>query len=92
MSKKTSFPLTQAMPSAASKSEEDYQTEGHLRTLMDAENIKSDPEKMKKVHKLAGRHKKAITSIRDLKNTYQDKYGQPSQKAPKGDDDDGDEY
>ncbi len=63
-------------PTPAHKDEIDnYEVEGHLRTLMDAEKIKQDPEKMKRVHKLAGRHSKAISSIRDLKSTYDDKFG-----------------
>lgn len=62
---------------------DDYETEGHLRTLMDAEKIKNDPDKMKKVHKLAGRHSKAIKSIQDLKDTYDEKFGKGALK-PKG--------
>lgn len=74
--KKTTFPLTQAMPKPT-QDDNDYETQGHLKTLMDAEAIKSDPAKMQKVHKLAGRHKKAIKSIQDLKDAYQQKFGQP---------------
>lgn len=51
------------------------ETEGHMHTLMQAEHIKSSPIKMKAVHKLAGRHAKAITSIQDLKDVYQQKFG-----------------
>lgn len=77
--KKITSPLMQSEgPVAAKAPENDYETKGHLSTLMDAEMIKSDPEKMKKVHKLAGRHHKAIKSIKDLKDTYQEKFGQPA--------------
>lgn len=54
---------------------DDYETQNHLRTLMDAEMIKSDPVKMDKVHKLAGRHHKAIKSISDLKELRNSKFG-----------------
>ncbi len=67
-------------PSAVKDDMNDYETQGHLRTLIDAENIKSDPEKMAKVHKLAGRHADAIKSIRDLKDTYDHKFGSGSKK------------
>lgn len=88
--------LEQAMPSIAGKPSHDYETEGHLRTLMDAEQIKQDPEKMKKVHKLAGRHKMAIRSIQQLKDLHQSKYGpegsaqeeaseSPAEEAAEGD-------
>lgn len=89
MSKKIRFPLTQSQGPVADKASDDYETQGHLRTLMDAEMIKADPEKMKKVHKLAGRHHKAIKSIKDLKDAYQDKFGKPHQdSAPDSDMDD----
>lgn len=68
--------LGNSLPSPqAIKDDNDYETQGHLRTLMDAEMIKNDPEKMKKVHKLAGRHSKAITSIQDLHDEYDSKFG-----------------
>lgn len=41
----------------------DYQTDNHLRTLREAGDILSDPEKMGKVHKLAGRHDKALKGM-----------------------------
>lgn len=76
----------------------DYETKNHLDTLMQAEMIKADPVKMAKVHKLAGRHMKAlsgikappeikaprITSIKQLKGALNQKFG------PSGDND-GDE-
>lgn len=54
---------------------DNYEVKGHLDTLMQAEKIKADPEKMAKVHKLAGRHTQAIRSIQDLKDTYDKKFG-----------------
>lgn len=46
---------------------DDYATQGHLRTLMDAEMLKEDPAKMEKVHALAGRHHKALKGIKKIK-------------------------
>ncbi len=75
---------------------DDYEAKDHLRVLMDAHSITTNPEKMKKVHKLAGRHTKALEGIRalapieepkvpkstsDLKDIYQNKFGKT--KAPK---------
>ena len=48
------------------KPEDDYETQGHLRTLQDAHGIVNDPDKMKKVHALAGRHMKALTGIQAM--------------------------
>lgn len=64
MAKKPAFhaELTQAMPKP-SKEATDYETEGHLRTLGEAADIISDPAKLKKVHKLAGRKHKAVTGM-----------------------------
>lgn len=56
-------------------SSHDYETEGHLDTLLRAHDIMHDEGKMKKVHKLAGRRKKAISSLDDLKAYAQKKYG-----------------
>lgn len=55
--------------------EDSHETKGHMQTLMDAEQIKMDPVKMEKVHRLSGRHAKAIKSISDLKATYDKKFG-----------------
>lgn len=73
MRTKMSNPIDQ--PKVKDPSEEDYETQGHMRTLMDAEMLKQDPDKMKKVHALAGRHMKGIKSIQDLKDSYQSKFG-----------------
>ena len=100
-----SKPVTQALENsvAASPKQEDpvdnYETQGHLRTLTEAHGIMNDPEKMAKVHKLAGRHGKAIAAIKDVptpdegfkslddvKKYTQDTYGgagAPKKKAPK---------
>lgn len=83
--------LTKPMdPGKVAAPQDDYETQNHLRTLMDAEMIKMDPDKMKKVHALVGRHSKAIKSLQDLKDTYQQKYG-PKQKAPMAADSEPDE-
>lgn len=76
----TSKPADPPEPDADDQIMNDPEAQSHLRTLLDAEMIKQDPAKMAKVHKLAGRHQKAITSIGDLKDTYQQKFGA---KAPK---------
>lgn len=62
---------------------QDYETEGHLRTLMEAHGIMGDHEKMKKVHALAGRQHKALAGIKkvsvtgtnDLRSLYNKKFG-----------------
>ena len=90
MSKKIAFPLTQSEGPVADKASQDYETAGHLKTLMDAHEIINNPEHMKRVHALSGRHKKALTSIKDLKDTYQNKFGTPMNNK-KPDDGDGDE-
>lgn len=54
--------LAQSEPKP-SKQDLDYQTEGHLRTLGEAADIMSDPEKMARVHKLAGRKHKALKGM-----------------------------
>lgn len=71
--------------SAPSDPMNDYEAKDHLDTLMRAEMIKADPEKMKRVHKLAGRHSKAIKSIQDLKDLHNTKYG-PGAKADDAED------
>lgn len=67
----------------------DYEAQGHLRTLIEAHGIMSDPGKMEKVHALAGRHHKAISSIQDIKNA-RDNFGK-KKKAMVVNDADGDE-
>lgn len=76
--------LADSTPSGAhleKNPENDYETQGHLRTLIDAHGIMSDPAKMEKVHKLAGRHNKAITSIQGIKDAYNTKFGSGSKKG-----------
>lgn len=58
--KKIGASLEQAMPK---ESENDYETEGHLRTLGDAADIMGDQDKMDKVHALAGRKHKAVMGL-----------------------------
>lgn len=71
MAKVKGAELTQAMPKQ-SKADMDYETQNHMRTLGEAADILSDPEKVKKVHKLAGRRHKAISGMIE-----------PKLKAPK---------
>ncbi len=82
--------LGASLPSPSDPKPEDpvdnYEVQGHLRTLMDAEAIKRDPEKMGKVHKLAGRHSKQIKSIQDLKDMYDAKFGKYGTQKPDADD------
>jgi hypothetical protein len=52
-----------------------YETKRHMETLMDAEEIKADPKKMKHVQKMVKKHKKLFKSIADVKKYAQDKYG-----------------
>lgn len=49
---------------------EKYQVERWVETLVEAEEIKQDPEKMKYVSKCMKKKKKAINSIADLRNRY----------------------
>lgn len=70
MSKKpTGASLGQAQPSIKGDKStfEPYETEGHMRTLMDAHEVANNPAKMRAVHKLAGRHTKALSAIKSLR-------------------------
>ncbi len=72
--KKISNWLADSTPSGArleKNPDNDYETEGHLRTLMEAHGIMNDPEKMEKVHALAGRKVGQIRSIQDIKKASQ---------------------
>lgn len=68
MSKKKN---SDAMPSPSAE-ENDYETERHARTLLEAETIKADPAKMKKVNAHLEKQRTAITSIQGLKDRYND--------------------
>lgn len=76
--------MSEAMPSASLKDagsepeEHDYETQSNLDTLVKAHGIIHHPQKMAKVHALAGRHSsaiKAIKSTQDLKDLYDKKFG-----------------
>ena len=67
MAKKVTAALEQAQGDDPNAPPKPYETEGHLRTLIEAHQIVSDPVKMKAVHKLAGRHEAAVSGIRSLK-------------------------
>lgn len=62
------------------KMDDDWQSEDDMKTLMRAEEIKADSERLKKVHKRAGRHKKALTSIQDIKDAYAAKVDESNTK------------
>lgn len=70
MAKKMTSNLGNSVGVDPSKPVDDYESQGHLRTLIEAHGIMNDPEKMAKVHKLAGRHHKAIRGIQDIKDRY----------------------
>lgn len=71
----------QLMPIPENDPINDPEAGSHLKTLMDAEMIKQDPEKMAKVHALAGRHLNGIKSIQDLKDQYTSKFGGKPKKS-----------
>lgn len=68
-------------PMEPSEEMKNMETKRHFDTLMEAEEIKSDPAKMERVKKHAGRHLKAITSIQDLKDLHDAKYGNKPSKT-----------
>lgn len=70
MAKKVTSALENSVGQGPSAPENDYESQGHLRTLIEAHGIMNDPVKMAKVHKLAGRHHKAIKGIQDIKDRY----------------------
>lgn len=55
-----------ASPAKQEDPVDNYETQGHLRTLQDAHSIINDPDKMAKVHKLAGRNMKALAGIKKV--------------------------
>lgn len=69
--------LENTLPSPSKQEDpvDNYEVKDHLRTLQEAHGIINDPEKMAKVHKLAGRHAKALAGIKaipkapDIKST-----------------------
>ena len=66
MAKKVTANLQQSVGESPDKGPSEYETQNHLRTLIDAHEIINNPDKMKAVHKLAGRHHKAVSGIRSL--------------------------
>lgn len=71
MAKKVTANLENAVAPPKKDLENDYEAQGHLRTLIEAHGIMNDPDKMKKVHKLAGRHHKAISGIKSIEELKQ---------------------
>ncbi len=90
MAKLKGASLEQAIPGQPAKDKQ-YETEGHLRTLGEAADIMSDPDKLQRVHKMAGRRhkaimgmvapllKKPITSIDDLRKKANAKDNEPDE-------------
>ena len=78
-----------AIPMAPEPAENDHEARQHLNTILEAHGIMGDKGKMEKVHKLAGRHHKAITSIKGLKDHYNDKFGAKKKSFVIDDDADG---
>ncbi len=68
---------------------DDYEVQGHLDTLHRAADIMADPDKLTKVHKLAGRRHKAlkgmlanskpIKTIADLRERANKKVSDPNE-------------
>lgn len=87
--------VTEPSKQAAVDPVDNYEVKDHLRTLQEAHGIINDSSKMAKVHKLAGRHAKALAGIKsipmqdetpemkstdDLKKHYNDKFGSGAKK------------
>lgn len=73
--KKKGNALAQSMGPVATEKDMEWETKDHHETMMKAMEIMADPEKMKRVRKMAGKRKKAISSLKELHDTYQQKYG-----------------
>lgn len=76
---------------AAPSGSDEWEHKSNLETIMKAHEIMEDAEKMKHVHKIAGRHKKILSglkmpedpeapakSIEDIKKKGQKKFGSGS--------------
>ncbi len=59
------------------KPDSDWQAEDDFRTLMRAEEVKQDPERLKRAMKCAKKQAKAIRSIQDLKDLANQKHMEP---------------
>lgn len=55
---------------------DDYEIERCAKTLIEAEAIKGDPDKMEKIQKHLKKMKKEISSIEDLRSVAQEKDGE----------------
>jgi hypothetical protein len=61
--------------------DDDMETSSHMDTLVKAHKIMNDEMKMSKVHKMAGRHHKAVTGLKDLQDIYNKKFGGKNAKS-----------
>jgi len=66
----------------------DYKAKDDFEAFMKVHHIMGDKKRLDKVHALAGRHSKAIKSIKDLKDHYQMKFGAKDAKNLDDPDDD----
>ena len=74
----------------STKEPDEWETKGHMQDLINAHQIINDPVKMAAVHKMVGRHQKAMKSIQDIKDYSNAKYGVQSLKNQPDSDDDND--
>lgn len=63
---KIDSPLSQSVGADPKAAPDKWETQGHLDTLIKAHEIMNNPVHLKAVHKLAGRHHKAISGIKSL--------------------------
>lgn len=66
MAKKVTAALEQSVGDDPNKAPDKWETQNHLDTLIKAHEIVNNPVHMKAVHKLAGRHHKAVGAITSL--------------------------
>lgn len=66
MAKPVTAALQQSVGDDPNKAPDKWETQNHLDTLIKAHEIVNNPVHMKAVHKLAGRHHKAVSGIRSL--------------------------
>lgn len=84
MAKKKKSSEVQTMPSIDNS--DDWKVKDALETLIRSQEICQDEELMKKVKKLAKVKKRAITSVDDLIEYRNDKYGYKSEQDEEDDD------
>ena len=76
----------ESLPAKSLHDADDFEADDAVHTLTRAERIKANPELMARVHKVAGRkikHMKAIRSIKDIKDTWQDMVKEENEELKK---------